>query len=67
MQAWLNGATDRGGVLWGILCCWLLVLMNFALFGFHTPVFYVVPFDVVGVPLIVTLALWAAGPRRTPP
>jgi hypothetical protein len=58
MHQWLSLRTDRGGVLWGILCCWLAVTANVLLFSLHVPVFYVVPFDVFGVPLIVTLALW---------
>jgi hypothetical protein len=66
MREWLNGRTDRGGVLWGIVCCWSMVAANFALLHFRAPIFYVVPFDVIGVPVMVTLALRVLDHSRGP-
>ncbi len=67
MGRWIDAHTDHGGVLWGILCCWLLVAANCALFAVHVPVGWVVPFDVFGVPALVTLGLWFVGRVRGDP
>ncbi len=64
MRIWLSQQTDEGGVMWGVLCCWFLVAGNIILIHLHVPVFYVVPFDVFAVPLIVTLSLWIYGNYR---
>ncbi len=60
LNAWLNFDTDRGGVLWGAACCWLAVLSNMLLLAFAVPVFYLVPWTLFGVPLLVSLLI-AAG------
>ena len=58
MQRWLSFETDQGAVLWGILCCWLAVAGNVSLLGLGVSIFWVVPFDLFGVPILVSLALW---------
>lgn len=58
-RGWFNFDTDRGAVLWGVLCCWLAVLSNMGLLALDVPVFYIVPWSLFGVPLVVTLAIWA--------
>jgi len=64
---WLDARTDYGGVLWGVLCCWMLVAANLGLFAIEVPVTYVVPFDVFGVPALVTLMLWLLRRPRSAP
>jgi hypothetical protein len=66
MNRWLNAQSDHGGVLWGILCCWLMVAANFLLLDLHVAIFYVVPFDVFGVPLLVTAAFALLRTARNP-
>jgi len=60
MGKWLNLASDQGGVFWGILCCWLAVLANVTLLGVGVTIFYIVPLDLFGVPIIVSLLMWLA-------
>ena len=60
LEAWTSFDSDRGGVLWGIACCWLAVLSNLALLAFAVPIAYVVPWTLFGVPLLVTLLIAAA-------
>ena len=67
MNRWVNTRMDHGGVLWGVLCCWLMVAANLGLFAAGVPVAYVVPFDVFGVPALVTLLLWLASRARGAP
>jgi hypothetical protein len=42
-----------------------MVAANFLLFAIHVPVFYVVPFDVIGVPILVSVALWLIRPGQS--
>ena len=58
-EGWFNFDSDRGAVLWGILCCWLAVLSNIGLLALDVPIFYIVPWSLFGVPLAVTCAVWA--------
>jgi hypothetical protein len=57
-RGWFNFDTDRGAVLWGVLCCWLAVLSNIGLLALDVPIFYIVPWSLFGVPLAATLAIW---------
>ena len=59
-RGWINFDTDQGGVLWGCLCCWLGVLSNFGMLSLGVPIFYIVPWSLFGVPIVVTLLVWAA-------
>lgn len=59
-QGWINFDTDRGGVFWGVLCCWLAVFSNLGLLSLDVPIFYIVPWNFFGVPVAVTLAIRAA-------
>ena len=63
IRRWVNFDTDRGGVLWGVLCCWLAVLSNFALLAMGVTIFYIVPWNIFGVPLAVTGLMWAVSRR----
>ena len=58
MRAWFSLTSDRGGVLWGILCCWLAVIANICLLGVDVPIFYIAPIDLFGVPGVVSLVMW---------
>ena len=58
MRRWLSFDTDRGAVLWGILCCWLAVAENLLLLRIGVSIFWIVPLDLFFVPLAVSLALW---------
>ncbi len=54
-SAWFNFDTDRGGLLWGCMCCWLGVLTNLALLQFSPPVTLIVLWTLFGVPIVVTI------------
>lgn len=56
-SACFNFDTDRGGVLWGCLCCWLGVLANVALLQFSPPVLLIVLWTLFGVPIVVTIVI----------
>lgn len=58
MDSWLRLDTDRGAVLWAVLCCWLAVLANFALIRAAVPIGYIVPLDLFGIPLVVSIVFW---------
>jgi hypothetical protein len=68
VQSWFSLNTDRGAVLWAILCCWSGVLLSCTLISSEAPIEYVVPMILFGTPAVVTLALWLLGriyqPRR---
>jgi hypothetical protein len=59
-------AGDGAAILWAIACCWLAAGGNYLLLAFGLTVFYIVPFDLVVVPLLVTVVLQALRPRRQP-
>lgn len=63
MRAWLNFETDRGGVAWGILCCWIAVLSNLLLLGLGVTIFYIVPWTMFGVPAVASAVIWLASRR----
>ena len=58
VQSWFSLNTDRGAVLWAILCCWSGVLLASALISSGIPIEYVVPLILFGTPAVVTLLLW---------
>jgi len=58
VQSWFSLNTDRGAVLWAILCCWSGVLLACALISSGIPIEYVVPLILFGTPAVVTLLLW---------
>ncbi len=58
MRSWLRFDTDKGGVVWGILCCWLGVLLNLAFVRAEVSPFVIVPCDLFVVPGLVTAGLW---------
>lgn len=64
-HTWINFDTNRGGVLWGVLCCWLAVFSNLGLLSIDVSIFYIVPWNLFGVPIAVTLAIWAAMKNTT--
>lgn len=67
MRRWIRFDTDHGAILWAVLCCWLGVAANFGLIGLKVPIFYIVPFDLFGVPLVVSVLLWCLQRRRSAP
>jgi hypothetical protein len=60
MNRWAHFDTDEGGVLWGILCCWLAVCGNLILLAFGVPIDWIVPLDLFGVPILASLTQWLA-------
>ena len=51
--AWKYRA-DLSAVAWSVACCWLVVWGNYAMLGLGVTVFYLIPIDLFGVPLVVT-------------
>ncbi len=58
--------TDFSAIFWAIACCWLVVWGNYAMLGLGVTVFYLIPIDLFGVPLVVTATFYliAALTRR---
>jgi hypothetical protein len=52
---------DFSAVLWAAACCWLGVWGNYVLLSIDLEAPYIVPFDLFGVPIIVTAAFWLIG------
>ncbi len=63
MQRWLNFDLDRGGVAWGILCCWIGVASNLLLLSFGVTIFYIVPWTLFGVPAAASALIWVIARR----
>ncbi len=63
MQRWLDFESDRGGVAWGILCCWLGVVSNLLLLSLGVTIFYIVPWTLLGVPAVTSFVTWMASTR----
>jgi hypothetical protein len=63
MRRWLNFDSDRGGVAWGILCCWIGVISNLILLSLGVTIFYIVPWTLFGVPALASALIWAASRR----
>ena len=60
----MRGDSDVQAILWAIACCWLAVGLNFLLLDLGVTIFYVVPIDLIGVPLAVTAAFALARRSR---
>jgi hypothetical protein len=60
MIRWARFDTDEGGVLWGILCCWLAVCGNVVLLALGVTIYWIVPLDLLAVPILASLAQWLA-------
>jgi hypothetical protein len=58
MIRWARFDTDQGGVLWGILCCWLAVCGNLVLLAWDVNIHWIVPLDLFAVPILASLAQW---------
>lgn len=63
MLRWTRFDTDEGGVIWGILCCWLAVCGNVALLAFGVSIHWIVPLDLFAVPALASAVQWLAGRR----
>jgi len=51
--AWRYRA-DLSAVAWSVACCWFVVWGNYVMLGLGVTVFYLIPIDLFGVPLVVT-------------
>lgn len=52
---------DLSAVCWGISCCWLVVWGNYAMLELNVTVFYLIPIDLFGVPILVTVLFHLVG------
>ncbi len=60
LRAWVRQDQNQGAAVWGICCCWLVVLVNYVLLGAGVPIAWVIPADIIAVPTVVTVGLMAA-------